>query len=193
MLADERELEQSFEKLISVFGRIDVLANNAGTGVFGRMPDASEFDRIFAVNVRAMYLLSLLAVPYLTKVGGTILNIGSSAVERPYAGELVYLASKGAVAALTKGMAASWGKQGVSVNLIQPGVIPSEFLETAGLPAAVATAMHQSSEDLNALPTTGEVNDIAQAAIFLASDQARFIAGATLNVDGGFSLGAVRS
>jgi 3-oxoacyl-[acyl-carrier protein] reductase len=191
-ITDEAFLASAIDRLVSRFGGLNVLVNNAGMGLFGPGPlTAAQFDQVFAVNVRAVYQLSRLALPHLERAGGAVINLGSAATERPFAGELVYMASKGAVAAMTRGMAATWGARGVRVNLIQPGVVESEFLEAAGLPAGVAAAMHQASARLNALPATGRAQDVAGAALFLASDQARFITGATLNVDGGFTLAAV--
>lgn len=191
-LADDAALERSVHTLTGRYGRLDVLVNNAGTGIFGRQPTPAEFDRIMGVNVRAVWRLSHLCLPWLEQSGGSVINLGSAVVERPFANELVYMASKGAVTALTAGMAASWGKRGVRANLIQPGVVESEFLEAAGMPPAVAAAMHAASEGLNALAVTGQPADVAQAALFLASEGARFVTGATLNVDGGFTLGTVR-
>ncbi|WP_369405501.1 SDR family NAD(P)-dependent oxidoreductase [Aneurinibacillus tyrosinisolvens] len=188
----DEELKAALEKLLSMCSRLDVLVNNAGIGVFGRTPTDEEFNQIFDVNVKAVYKLSLLGLPHLEKTSGNIVNLGSAVVERPFANELVYMASKGAVAALTKGMAASWGKQGVRVNLIQPGVIASDFNVTAGIPVEIANKMNQFSKGLNALNTTGNPEDVAQAVLFLASEQARFITGATLNVDAGLTLGTIR-
>jgi NAD(P)-dependent dehydrogenase (short-subunit alcohol dehydrogenase family) len=188
----EEDLKAAVDRLVAHFGRLDVLVNNAGAGIFGRTPSAAEFDRIFAVNVRAVWSLSLLALPHLRESGGNIVNLGSAVIERPFAGELVYLASKGAVAAMTRGMAATWGPLGVRVNLVLPGVIESEFLTAAGLPPEVAEAHYKVSEQLNALPTTGRAEDVAKAVLYLASDQARFVTGAELRVDGGFALAAVR-
>jgi NAD(P)-dependent dehydrogenase (short-subunit alcohol dehydrogenase family) len=180
-ITDEAFLESAVDRLLQKFGRLDALVNNAGMGFFGPGPlTPAQFDQVFAVNVRAVYQLSRLALPHLERAGGAIINLGSAATQRPFAGELVYMASKGAVAALTRGMAATWGARGVRINLIQPGVIESEFLEAAGLPAGAAAAMHKASARLNALPATGRAQDVAGAALFLASDQARFITGATL-------------
>ncbi|WCK55080.1 SDR family NAD(P)-dependent oxidoreductase [Aneurinibacillus sp. Ricciae_BoGa-3] len=191
-VSNNQELKLALEKLLSTCGQLDVLVNNAGMGVFGRTPTDQEFNQIFDVNVKAVYKLSLLALPHLEKTSGNIVNLGSAVVGRPFANEFVYMASKGAVAALTKGMAASWGKRGVRVNLIQPGVIESDFNVTAGMPVEVANKMHELSEGLNALDTTGNPEDVAQAVLFLASEQARFITGATLNVDAGLTLATIR-
>lgn len=190
-LAEPGELQAALTELLAQTGRLDVLVNNAGLGVFGRAPTPAEFDQIFAVNVRAVWQLSQWALPHLEAVGGCVLNLGSVVVERPFVGEMVYAASKGAVAAMSRSMAATWGKRGVRVNLIQPGVVESEFTVAAGLPPEVAAASHAASAGLNALATTGQPADVARAALFLASDQARFITGATLNVDAGFALAAV--
>jgi NAD(P)-dependent dehydrogenase (short-subunit alcohol dehydrogenase family) len=185
-------LHHALQLLIEKTGRLDVLVNNAGIGVFGRAPNSEEYLKIYDVNVHSVYRLSIMAIPFLEKTKGSILNIGSTVTERPFAGELVYNATKGAVTALTKAMAATYGKNGIRVNLIQPGVIASEFNVTAGLPPEIDQMAHITSEHLNALPATGIANDVAEAAVFICSDRARFITGEVLKVDGGITLAAIR-
>ncbi|KIL36550.1 hypothetical protein SD71_07305 [Cohnella kolymensis] len=192
-VTDEQSLKAGLDVLLDQTGRLDVLINNAGTGIFGRTPSQREYKLIYDTNVHAVYQLSELALPYLQQTGGNIINIGSSVTERPFAGELVYTATKGAVKALTSAMAATYGKRGVRVNLIQPGVVASEFNVTAGLPPELDDMVYTKSADLNALATTGEPCDVAEAALFLASDRARFITGEVLKVDGGLTLAAINT
>jgi NAD(P)-dependent dehydrogenase (short-subunit alcohol dehydrogenase family) len=191
-LTSRAEVDEAFDTFVKEFGQMDVLINNAGMGIFGRKPSTDEYMKMYQVNVHAVYQLSLKAFPYLEKTKGVIINIGSSVVERPFAGELVYAATKGAVTAMTTSMAATFGKAGVRVNLIQPGVIDSEFNFAAGLPLEMVERVHQASIGLNALVKTGNPADVAKAACFLASEQAAFITGATLKVDGGLSLGVIK-
>jgi NAD(P)-dependent dehydrogenase (short-subunit alcohol dehydrogenase family) len=192
-VTDEQSLQSGVDTLLEHSGRLDVLINNAGTGIFGRTPSEREYKLIYDTNVHAVYKLSQMALPYLQQTAGNIINIGSSVTERPFAGELVYSATKGAVTALTSAMAATYGKKGVRVNLIQPGVVASEFNVTAGLPPELDDLVYAKSADLNALATTGVPGDVAEAALFLASDRAKFITGEVLKVDGGITLAAIRT
>jgi NAD(P)-dependent dehydrogenase (short-subunit alcohol dehydrogenase family) len=133
-----------------------------------------------------------MALPYLEKTNGNIINFGSMVTERSVAGEFVYNSTKGAVKAMTKAMAGTWGKKGVRVNLIQPGIIETDFNIAAGLPSEIVKENYDASKELNELPLTGTPEDVVNAAIFLASDQARFITGINFKVDGGISLASIR-
>lgn len=191
-VTDSSALEQALQMLLKKTGRLDVLVNNAGIGVFGRAPTPDEYRQIYEVNVHAVYRLSQMVIPYLEKTKGSIINIGSSVTERPFAGEFVYSATKGAVTALTRSMAATYGKLAIRINIIQPGVIASEFNTSAGIPPELDQMLYAGSEQLNALPTTGIADDVADAALFLCSEKARFITGEVLKVDGGITLAAIR-
>lgn len=191
-LTNSEELEKSFMTFVNYFGSIDVLVNNAGAGIFGRKITEQDFIKLFMLNVHSVYKLSMLAHPYLKMVNGTIINIGSSVVERPFAGEFIYSASKGAVTTMTKTMAATWGPDGIRVNLIQPGIIKSGFNVSAGIPEDVDDSLYQNSQKLNALPSKGDADDVARAAVFLASPDSKFITGEVLKVDGGITLAGIR-
>lgn len=191
-VTDSSALEQALQMLLKKTGRLDVLVNNAGIGVFGRAPTPDEYRQIYEVNVHAVYRLSQMVIPYLEKTKGSIINIGSSVTERPFTGEFVYSATKGAVTALTRSMAATYGKLAIRINIIQPGVIASEFNTSAGIPPELDQMLYAGSEQLNALPTTGIADDVADAALFLCSEKARFITGEVLKVDGGITLAAIQ-
>ena len=170
------------------FGRLDVLLNNAGVGtmvVGGTVESISidHWDLAQDVNVRGMYLVSRAAVPHLRGKGGAIVNIASvsafrGSVERP---SHAYAASKGAVLALTRAMAASYGRDGIRVNAICPGTIRTR------LTADIVDRVERSAREGRGIPLgrVGEPEDIARCALFLASDDAAFITGAEIVVDGG--------
>lgn len=191
-LTHSEDLENGFMTFVNHFGSIDTLVNNAGAGIFGRKITEQDFIKLFMLNVHSIYKLSMLAHPYLKMVKGTIINIGSSVVERPFAGEFIYSASKGAVTTMTKTMAVTWGADGIRVNLIQPGVIKSGFNVSAGIPEGVDEVLCQNSQNLNALGRKGEAEDVASAAVFLASPHAKFITGEVLKVDGGITLAGIK-
>ena len=174
---------------VRAFGRLDVVLNNAGVGtmVVGGTVETitmEHWDLAQDVNVRAMYLVSRAAIPHLRSAGGgAIVNVASvsafrGSVERP---THAYAASKGAVLALTRAMAASYGREKIRVNAICPGTIRTRL--TADIVERVARAAAEG----HGIPLgrVGEPEDIAQCALFLASDAASFISGAEIVVDGG--------
>jgi NAD(P)-dependent dehydrogenase (short-subunit alcohol dehydrogenase family) len=175
-------------RTLRAFGRLDVLLNNAGVGtmvVGGTVESISleHWDLAQDVNVRAIYLVSRAAIPRMRAAGGAIVNIASvsafhGSVERP---THAYAASKGAVLALTRAMAASYGRDGIRVNAICPGTIRTR------LTADIADRVERSAKEGRGIPLgrIGEPEDIARCALFLASDDASFISGAAIVADGG--------
>lgn len=174
---------------VRAFGRLDVLLNNAGVGtrvVGGTVETISleHWDLAQDVNVRAMYLVSRAAVPHLRAAGGgAIVNVSSvsafrGSVERP---SHAYAASKGAVLALTRAMAASYGRDRIRVNAICPGTIRTR------LTADIVERVERAAREGHGIPLgrVGEPEDIARCALFLASDDAAFVSGASLVADGG--------
>jgi NAD(P)-dependent dehydrogenase (short-subunit alcohol dehydrogenase family) len=176
-------------RTLEAFGRLDVLFNNAGVGtmvVGGTVEtiDLERWDLAQDVNVRAMYLVSRAAVPALRAAGGgSIINTSSVSAFRGSVGRPshAYAASKGAVLALTHAMAASYGRDRIRVNAICPGTIrtrlTADFIERAEREAADGRGIP--------LGRVGAPEDIARCALFLASDDAAWISGAEIVVDGG--------
>jgi 3-oxoacyl-[acyl-carrier protein] reductase len=172
---------------LSTYGRIDILVNNAGyTHRNQPMLDVAEdvFDRIFAVNVKALYLTALAVVPVMRRQGGgCILNTASTAGLRPRPGLTWYNASKGAVVTLTKSMAAELGPDRIRVNCLCPVAGETGMLaDFMGGDTPENRARFRASVPLGRLSTP---EDIANAALYLASDEANFITGVALEVDGG--------
>jgi NAD(P)-dependent dehydrogenase (short-subunit alcohol dehydrogenase family) len=174
---------------VRALGRLDVLLNNAGVGtmVVGGTVESitlDHWDLAQDVNVRAIYLVTRAAVPHLRAAGGgAIVNIASvsafrGSVERP---SHAYAASKGAVLALTRALAASYGRERIRINAICPGTIRTR------LTADIVDRVEQASREGHGIPLgrVGEPEDIARCALFLASDDASFITGAQIVVDGG--------
>lgn len=183
------------EDLASRAGGLDLLVNNAGAPTPANPDrtwgDASDeqFDEAFALNVRAAYRLALSALPLLRERQGSIVNIGSAGVARNLAIDLVYLSSKGALEILSRGMARKWAPLGVRVNLVSPGIMPTEIMEAAGLDPLRARAEIESTiGSVQPLPRRGALDDVANAVAFLASPAAAFITGVRLHVDGGMAL-----
>ncbi|MBR2591047.1 MAG: glucose 1-dehydrogenase [Clostridia bacterium] len=186
-VAQSAQLDALFSYAASVFeGGADALINNAGVSVvdcFQNVDDAA-FDRLMAVNFAAVYKASARAVPYmLRQKSGNIINIASIWGVRGAATEALYSASKAAVIALTEALASELGRSGIRVNCIAPGVI-----DTAMNSELSAEDMEQLRRD-TPLQRIGSGEDIAKAVSFLLSDDAAFITGQTLVVDGGFLHG----
>ncbi|MBI3977768.1 MAG: SDR family oxidoreductase [Chloroflexi bacterium] len=176
----------------SRWGGLDVIFNNAGIGMNGPITAISEedFDRTFAINVKGVFFGCKYALPYLLeRGGGSIVNMSSNGglVGRP--GDPVYSASKHAVMGLTKSLAVTYAHQNIRVNALCPGPIDTPMLwagarteaeRSARLPIALATcpAARYASAD-----------EVAQAALFLASDDSRFISGLGLAIDGAKAAG----
>ncbi len=173
---------------VGAYGRLDLLVNNAGySHVNQPMTETSEsdFDRVYAVNVKAIYLAALEAVPLLRRQGGgCILNTSSTAALRPRPGLTWYNGSKGAVNTITKSMAAELAPDRIRVNAICPVIGATGMLETF-LGAPDTPELRAKFIATIPLGRMSEPADIAAAALFLASDEAEFITGACLEVDGG--------
>ncbi len=182
--ADVRSL---IEAALAAYGRIDILVNNAGyTHRNQPLLDVPEdvFDRIFAVNVKALYLTTLAVVPVMRRQGGgSILNTASTAGLRPRPGLTWYNASKGAVITMTKSMAAELAPDRIRVNCLCPVAGETGMLaDFMGADTPENRARFRASVPLGRLSTP---EDIANAALYLSSDEANFITGVALEVDGG--------
>ena len=178
-----KEVEALVKFVIERFGRLDILVNNAGVLATGQVHDRAnnlpELDRLFAVNVGGVAAAVRTAAPLMEK-GGRIISIGSVVGDRsPFAGIGDYSATKGAVAAYTRGWARDFGPKGITVNNVQPGPIDTD-MNPAGN-GDFSAAMSSGT----ALGRYGKPEEVAAAVAFLASPAAAYITGATLNVDGG--------
>jgi NAD(P)-dependent dehydrogenase (short-subunit alcohol dehydrogenase family) len=171
---------------VDTWGRLDVLDNNVGIGSRGSVvdEDPDRWDRVMEVNVRSMFLMSRHAVPAMAASGGgAIVNISSIAALRP--GKLTaYTTSKGAVISLTKAMAVDHARDGVRVNCVAPGPVYTPMVYGHGMP----DELRQARRNASLLKVEGTGWDIGNAVVFLSSDQARYITGQTLVVDGGVTL-----
>lgn len=168
---------------LSRWGRLDILVNNVGIGVARTIADVSDADweMQMRVNVTTMVNASRPALAAMRQGGGgAILNTSSIASQRGR-GLAPYAASKGAVEALTRAMAADHGREGIRVNAIAPGPVYTPMVYARGMSEAVREARRKAS----ALAIEGTAWDVGYAALFLCSDEARYITGVTLNVDGG--------
>lgn len=168
------------------WGRLDILDNNVGIGGAGNVVtvDPEVWDRVMQVNVKSMMLTSKHAIPaMIASGGGSIVNIASIAALRPFR-LTPYATSKGAVIALTQAMAADHGRDGIRVNCVAPGPVYTPMVYAAGMSDDQRDRRRESS----LLKIEGEGWDVGHAVLFLASDEARYITGVVLPVDGGVML-----
>jgi meso-butanediol dehydrogenase / (S,S)-butanediol dehydrogenase / diacetyl reductase len=177
------DVDEVVAATLAEWGRIDVLINNAGIGALAETPDMAEdlWDKVFAVNVRAIYLFCRAAIPAMKRQGGSIVNIASiSGLAGDY-GMGAYNASKGAVINYTRSLALDCARDGIRVNALCPGLIET----------AISAATLARPEDREAwlapipLGRTGTPEEMANVVAFLASDEASYMTGAIIAADGG--------
>jgi NAD(P)-dependent dehydrogenase (short-subunit alcohol dehydrogenase family) len=171
---------------IAAFGKLDLLVNNAGLGNSKPAHDTTDedFDRWVAINLTSGFRLSRDALPHLRHKGGAILNIASTLGLMGWAGQAAYTAGKAGVIGLTRQMAAEYGPNGLRVNAIAPGVVETPATIDRLRNNAAYRAANTGSTPLG---RAGQPAEIAAAAAFLCSDDASFITGHVLVVDGGLS------
>jgi NAD(P)-dependent dehydrogenase (short-subunit alcohol dehydrogenase family) len=184
----EADVRRVVDETVAAFGGIDVVFNNAGIIRRATAIDTTveEWDRVFGVNVRSIFLMCKFAVPVMAEGGGgSIVNTGSGWGLTGGANALSYCASKGAVVNMTKALAIDHGSQGVRVNSVNPGDTNTGMLrdEARQLSADEAAFLAESAD--RPLGRMGEPEEIAAAVVWLASDASSYVTGSALVVDGG--------
>lgn len=187
-VTDESHCRALVERAVERFGRLDLLDNNVGIGSRGSVVDESpeHWRRVMQVNVESMFLVSKYAIPAMVETagGGAIVNVSSISALRPQ-GLTAYSASKGAIIALTRAMAVDHGAQGIRVNCVAPGPVLTPMVSPGGvMPEPVREQRRRAS----VLGIEGTGWDVGYAVRFLLSEQARYMTGQVLVVDGGTTL-----
>ena len=184
-VTDPKQVKPLFDAVFAAYGRLDILVNNAGT--FDMKPLAEidgtegQFEKMFNLNTRATLLASAEAARRFGPDGGRIINMSSVAARSPTPGASVYAASKAAVEALTRCHAHELGPKKVTVNAVAPATTGTEAVK-AGVPEEVKRQIVRNT----ALGRMGTPEDIADVIAFLASDDARWVTGCVVDVNGGF-------
>ena len=184
-VSNELDCQKMVELAVNTYGHLNILHNNVGVGGSGTVVEveAKQWDHVMDVNVKSMMLASKYAIPEIASSGGgTVINISSISAIRPR-GLTPYTVSKGAVIALTKAMAVDHAADKVRVNCILPGPIFSS-MTSVNMTEEVRELRRISSP----MGIEGSPMDIANAALYLASDESRWVTGISLIVDGGVSL-----
>jgi meso-butanediol dehydrogenase/(S,S)-butanediol dehydrogenase/diacetyl reductase len=187
----EAEVRAMVETAVERLGGIDVLVNNAGSETQGPIDVLSDeaFEAMFRANVQSVVRCVRAALPALRASRGMVINLGSTVVSRPPRGRFGYVATKGAVEAMSRALALDLGRDGIRVNVIRPGIIPSEL---RGKTEDEERALFEAGTVFGrqALSVVGHGRDVAEAIAWLAGDGGRFVTGAVIDVDGGYTLGA---
>jgi NAD(P)-dependent dehydrogenase (short-subunit alcohol dehydrogenase family) len=187
------EVARLVEGVVRAHGRIDVLFNNAGIFAPNEVHQTppEEWDRLVAVNLTSVYLVSRSVVPHMLRQGkGSIVNNSSVNGLVGDLGSAAYCATKGGVALLTRAMALDYARRGIRVNAICCGEIDTPLFEReAGQRGVTVEALRASLGEAHPLGRIGRPREAADAVLFLASDEASFVTGALLPVDGGYSAG----
>jgi NAD(P)-dependent dehydrogenase (short-subunit alcohol dehydrogenase family) len=181
--SDPQSLAALFERAVEQFGGVDILVNNAGIHVPGSSQELSleDWDRVVGLNLRGVFLATRLAVPYLRQSRcGRILHIASIHAVGGGAGP-AYAPAKAAVVNMARDTALEVGRYGITVNAVCPG-----YIETA-IQDYLTPEQIEACRARTPLPRLGRPSDIASACVFLASDEAEWITGTSLTVDGGFT------
>ncbi len=188
-VANEDQVKSAVERIVAEFGNLDVLVNNAGIDVEGPAVETTSrvWDRTLEVNLKGAFLCSKHAIPRMRGRGGAIVNISSVRAFVSYEGNAPYDASKAGMIGLTRALALEHGRDGIRVNAVCPGYIATPMTDEwlARQPDPAATLKQVLS--VHPLGRMGTPRDIAEAALFLASDAAAFISGTFLVVDGAMS------
>jgi NAD(P)-dependent dehydrogenase (short-subunit alcohol dehydrogenase family) len=189
-VTSEAEVAQAFAAVTARWGRVDILVNCAGVGTTHDVVDTSllEWEAVFAANVRGTFLTCRAAIPLMrAERRGVIINMSSVAALVGLPQRAAYCAAKGAVAALTRAMAVDHVADGIRVNALAPGTIATPWVERLVAAADDPAATRRALIERQPMNRLGSPEEVAAAAVYLASDEAAFVTGTILTIDGGIT------
>lgn len=189
-VANSKQVDGMIRNAVERFGRLDVLINNAGYGIPGSVTETDEDDwnKLMAVNVNGVFFGCKYAIPAMRAGGGgAIVNTASVVAAVGIRDRAAYCASKGAVAALTRAMALDHVGDNIRINAISPGTIDSPYFQDMFAKSGRAGELRRQLEQRQAMNRLGRPEEIANGMLFLASDEASFMTGAVLTIDGGMT------
>jgi 3-oxoacyl-[acyl-carrier protein] reductase len=178
------DVERLFANTNGAFGRVDILVNNAGIYCFGPIEAVTEdeFHQHFNINVLGVLLATKEAIKHFTPEGGSIINFSTTVTRNPPPGTSLYIASKSAIEAMTRVFAKELGPRKIRVNAISPGEVETEGTRSAGI---LGSDFEKQILQQTPLGRIGQPDDIAPVAVFLASDDSRWVTGEIIAVSGG--------
>jgi 3-oxoacyl-[acyl-carrier protein] reductase len=184
-VSKKADIERLFDETQKAFGTLDILVNNAGVYEFGPLEaiTEAEFHRQFNVNVLGPLLTIQEALKHFGPAGGSVINVSSVASVKPLASSAVYAASKAALDSITRGLAKELGSRNIRVNAIAPGGVETEGSHRIGI---VGSDFEKQMVAETPLGRFGQPEDIAQVAVFLASDDSGWLTGERITASGGF-------
>lgn len=193
-VTDEADARRAVEEAVERFGGLDVLVNAAGVISNGTVETTplAEWDAMMNVNLRSVFHLMQLAAPHLERRPGNIVNVSSVTGLRAFPGVLAYCVSKAGVDQLTRCAALELAPKGVRVNAVNPGVVRTEIHRRGGMEEDAYRAFLERARETHPLGRHGDSEEVAELILFLASDRASWITGATYSIDGGRALTCAR-
>lgn len=193
-VTDESDAQKIVETTVESFGQIDILINAAGIIGNGTIENTalSDWDEMMNVNLRSVFVLMQRAIPFLEKTKGNIVNVSSVAGLRSFPGVLAYCVSKAAIDQLTRCTSLELAPKQIRVNAVNPGVVVTELHKRSGMDEESYAAFLEKSRQTHPLGRAGSADEIADLILFLASDKAGWITGATYSIDGGRANTAAR-
>ncbi|MHB1675835.1 MAG: SDR family NAD(P)-dependent oxidoreductase [Acidobacteriaceae bacterium] len=190
-VSSARDVERAVQQILSKWQHVDILFNNAGIVAGGKIHTLTEedWDRSFAINVKSMFLFSRAVIPsFLRHGGGVILNTSSTTALRVAPDRALYTATKGAIFSLTKSMALDYAPDNIRVNCLCPGTTDTPSLRARLNAGGNTEEMTKKFIARQPLRRLGNAEEMAQAALYLVSDDASFVTGSAFQIDGGMSL-----
>jgi meso-butanediol dehydrogenase/(S,S)-butanediol dehydrogenase/diacetyl reductase len=183
-VTDPSAITSLVEGAVSAFGKLDVAVNVAGIGGFQRTTDVTleQWNRMIAINLTGPFLVCQAALPHVLRTQGSIINVASVAGLKSHPYSAAYCASKGGVVQLTRALAVEYGRKGIRINCVCPGGVETPMIQQFRLPDGVN---EQALAKIMPLGRFGQPPEVAGTIAFLASDDATYINGAALVVDGG--------